>query len=81
MPIRFAGVMVVTGFLTLLNIIGVRQSSKLNELVAGIDIVNETFILVCGFLLAWKPQMLVHTMKYHWPHPNDLLLGVSLAGS
>ena len=78
-PIRFVGVVIVTGFLTLLNIVGVRQSSKLNELVAGVDIVNETFILVCGFLLAWKPQMLVHTMKYHWPHPNDLLLGVSLA--
>jgi len=78
-PIRFAGVVVVTGFLTLLNIAGVRQSSKLNELVAGVDVVNETFILVCGFLLAWKPQMLVHAMKYHWPHPNDLLLGVSLA--
>jgi APA family basic amino acid/polyamine antiporter len=63
----------------MLNIIGVRQSSKLNELVAGVDVLNETVILVCGFLLAWKPQMLVHTMTFHWPHTNELFLGVSLA--
>jgi APA family basic amino acid/polyamine antiporter len=78
-PIRFAGVLCVTAFLTILNIIGVRQSSRLNELVAGVDILNETFILVCGFFLAWKPQMLIHTMSFHWPRTNELFLGVSLA--
>ena len=78
-PIRFLGVLFVTAFLTVLNIIGVRQSSKLNELVAGVDILNETFILVCGFMLAWKPQMLIHSMTFHWPRTNELFLGVSLA--
>src|SRR5579864_3348245 len=48
--VRFGGVLVVTAFLTLLNIAGVRQSSRLNELVAIIDVCNEVLILVCGFL-------------------------------
>ncbi len=77
--IRFIGVLCVTAFLTLLNIVGVRQSSRLNEVVAAVDIMNETLILVCGFLFAWKPQILIHTMRFHWPHTNELFLGVSLA--
>jgi APA family basic amino acid/polyamine antiporter len=77
--IRFAAVLAVTAFLTLLNVVGVRQSSRLNELVAAVDIGNETLILVCGFLFAWHPQMLVHAMRFGWPQTNELLLGVSLA--
>lgn len=77
--VRFVGVLCVTAFLTFLNIIGVRQSSRLNEFVAAVDVCNETLILVCGFLFAWQPMMLVHTMNFHWPHTNELLLGTSLA--
>jgi|ERR1700694_187380 len=77
--IRFIGVLIVTAFLTLLNIMGVRQSSRLNELVSAIDVCNEVLVLVCGFLFAWHPQILIHNMTFHWPHTNDLLLGVSLA--
>ncbi len=77
--VRFLAVLMVTAFLTFLNISGVRQSSRLNELVAGVDICNETLILVCGFLFAWHPQILIHTMQFHLPQTNELLLGVSLA--
>jgi basic amino acid/polyamine antiporter, APA family len=77
--VRFGAVVVVTAFLTVLNVIGVRQSSRLNELVAAVDICNESLILVCGFLFAWHPQMLVHTMAFNWPQTNELLLGTSLA--
>jgi APA family basic amino acid/polyamine antiporter len=42
-------------------------------------VVNETLVLVCGFLFAWNPSILVHTMSTHWPTTNNLLLGVSLA--
>lgn len=77
--VRFVAVLAVTAFLSVLNIAGVRQSSRLNEIVAGIDICNETLILVAGFLFAWHPQMLIDTMKFHWPHTDQLLLGASLA--
>lgn len=75
----FACVLGMTAFLTLINVMGVKQSSRINEVVAGFDVVNETLILVCGFLFAWDPLLLVHNMQAHWPSTGNLLLGVSLA--
>lgn len=75
----FACVLGVTTFLTALNVLGVKQSSRINEVVAALDVVNETLILICGFIFVWDPQILVHTMQWHWPTASNLLLGVSLA--
>lgn len=75
----FVAVLGVTAFLTALNVLGVRYSSRINEIVATADVINETLILVCGFAFAWHPAMLVHTMSNHWPSTSNLLLGVSLA--
>jgi APA family basic amino acid/polyamine antiporter len=63
----------------MLNVLGVRHSSRINEVVAAVDVVNETLVLVCGFVFAWNPLILVHTMQAHWPTTDNLLLGVSLA--
>lgn len=75
----FVAVLAVTGLLTTVNVLGVRYSSRINELVAGVDVVNETLVLVAGFAFAWHPTMLIHTMSAHWPSTNNLLLGISLA--
>ena len=75
----FAAVVAMTAFLTVLNVVGVRHSSRVNEVVAAFDVVNETLILVCGFLLAWHPEILVNAMQAHWPTTGNLLLGISLA--
>jgi len=77
--IHFAVVLSVIAGLALLNIIGVRESSAFNELVSGLDIVSETLILFFGFLFAFEPQLLVHTMQVSWPTPFNLMNGVSLA--
>lgn len=77
--VYFLLVLGVIMFLTILNIRGVRQSSRLNEIVATIDVINETIILLCGFALAWHPQFLIHAMIAHWPTTNNLLLAISLA--
>jgi len=75
----FAAVLGVTAFLTILNVIGVKQSSRVNEIVAAMDVVNESLILMSGFLFAFDPQLLVHAMQAHWPTTGNLLLGISLA--
>ncbi|MBC5824620.1 MAG: amino acid permease [Candidatus Eremiobacteraeota bacterium] len=75
----FLLVLAVTAMLTGLNVKGVRESSRLNEVVAVVDICNETAILMCGFILAWNPAILVHAMSAHWPGTDKLLLGISLA--
>src|SRR5579859_3196354 len=46
--------------LTLLNIIGVRASSRFNEILGAIDVISETALLFLGFLLAFNPTMLIH---------------------
>ncbi len=78
-PYYFVCVLAVAGFLTWINVVGVKQSSRINEVVAAVDVCTETFILACGFLFAWHPDLLVHTMQQHWPATNDLLKGVSFA--
>jgi len=75
----FLLVLAIIVLLTYLNIKGVRESSRLNEIVALVDVVNETLIIFCGFLFAWHPTILIHTMIEHWPSPEKLLLGTSLA--
>lgn len=77
--VYFVLVLAVVGFLTALNGMGVKQSSRLNEVVGIIDVCTETTILVCGFALVWNPVILVHTMQAHAPDLHDFLKGISLA--
>ena len=77
--VHFIVVFAVIAGLALLNIIGVRESSAFNELVSGLDVLSETAILFFGFLFAFQPQLLIHTMTFSWPTPFNLMNGVSLA--
>jgi APA family basic amino acid/polyamine antiporter len=65
--------------LCLLNVIGVRESTTFNGVVSALDVVSETSILFFGFLFAFNPDLLIHTMQFAWPSNEHLLLGVSLA--
>ncbi len=65
--------------LTLLNILGVRESSRFNEILGALDIVSESAILFIGFLFAFNPTFLIHQMTTSWPDPFHLAYGASLA--
>jgi APA family basic amino acid/polyamine antiporter len=65
--IHFVVVFSVIGGLAMLNVIGVRESSAFNELISALDVLSETAILFFGFLFAFQPQLLVHTMQVSWP--------------
>ena len=65
--------------LTLLNIIGVRESSRFNELLGALDVMSESAILFFGFLFAFNPTMLIHQMTTSWPDAYHLAYGASLA--
>ncbi|GAC1308153.1 MAG: amino acid permease [Vulcanimicrobiaceae bacterium] len=77
--VHFLVVLTIIVGLAVLNIVGVRESSAFNELVSGLDVVSETAILFFGFLFAFQPQLLIHTMTTSWPTPFNLMNGVSLA--
>ena len=65
--------------LLLLNILGVRESSKFNEILGALDVVSESAILFFGFLFAFNPTLLIHQMTTSWPDPFHLAYGASLA--
>ncbi|MFY9720214.1 MAG: APC family permease [Candidatus Cybelea sp.] len=77
--LHFAVVLGLVVGLCLLNVIGVRESTTFNGLVSALDVISETLILCLGFLFAFRPRLLVHTMQMHWPSPYQLMLGTSLA--
>jgi len=65
--------------LALLNVRGVRESSAFNGVVSAFDVVSELSILFFGFLFAFKPELLVHSMQFGWPTSFALMNGISLA--
>jgi APA family basic amino acid/polyamine antiporter len=68
-------------FLLGLNIIGVRESSRLNEIAAAIDIVAETTLIFIGFAFAFDPAFYMHQVNAFLAHfdASKLLFGMSLA--
>ena len=76
LPARVLGLIV--GLCTL-NVVGVRESTTFNGIVSALDVISETSILFFGFLFAFNPDLLMHTMHAYWPTTDHLLLGVSFA--
>lgn len=62
-----------------LNVIGIRESSFLNELFSAIDIVRETFLLVAGFALAFNPHLFMTQLTTQVPTPHNFVYGISVA--
>jgi APA family basic amino acid/polyamine antiporter len=69
----------IIGFLIWINIIGIRKSSLLNEILGAVDIITESTIIIMGFLFAWKPELLVHQWKTQFPSLHNFMYGSSLA--
>lgn len=71
--------MFLVGVLIGLNIRGIRESSLVNEVLGGLDIVLEMSVVIFGFILAWNPALLVHQWVYEFPSLNQFMYGSSLA--
>ncbi len=69
----------IIGFLIWINILGIRQSSLMNEILGAVDIITESTIIIMGFLFAWKPELLVHQWKTQFPSLHNFMYGSSLA--
>jgi APA family basic amino acid/polyamine antiporter len=71
----------LVSFLLLLNVLGVRESSKLNEVAAAIDIVAETTLIFIGFMFAFDPAFYWHQVMVTLQHfdGGKLMFGTSLA--
>lgn len=77
--VHFLVVLLMILALAALNVLGVRESTAFQGLVSAMDVVSETLILCLGFLFAFDPQLLVHTMQVAWPSTFGLMQAASLA--
>ncbi len=66
-------------FLRWLNIRGIRESSLLNEVLGVIDLILESTIVISGFVLIWKPDLLIQQWTTQFPSLNQFMYGFSLA--
>lgn len=73
--------LLLIGILIYLNILGVRESSFLNEALGFIDIILESSVIFFGFVLAWNPQMLAEqwTTALRTLPLSNFMYGSSLA--
>jgi APA family basic amino acid/polyamine antiporter len=78
-PLLIALTSVLVLFLAALNILGVRESSRFNEIFGALDIISETTILIFGFLFAFDGNLLVQQMTTARPDAYHLAYGASLA--
>jgi APA family basic amino acid/polyamine antiporter len=78
-PILILETTILVIFLTTLNILGVRESTRFNEILGALDIISESSILFFGFLFAFDPALLIHQMTTAWPDSFHLAYGASLA--
>ena len=68
-------------FLLGLNAMGVRESSRLNEMAGGLDILAESTLIFIGFFFAFDPNFYWHQVSGFFLNFNyqPLFLGTSLA--
>jgi APA family basic amino acid/polyamine antiporter len=70
-------------FLMLLNVVGVRESSRLNIFFIGIDLVTQIVLVVLGLvlILAANPGALWQHMfgEGNWPSSENLIFGIAIA--
>ncbi|MBI5466576.1 MAG: APC family permease, partial [Candidatus Kerfeldbacteria bacterium] len=79
----------IIAFLMLVNVFGVRESSRLNILFIFIDIATQVALIILGivFILAINPSVLLNNMfgkdiisgASNWPSTQNLIYGVAIA--
>jgi APA family basic amino acid/polyamine antiporter len=70
-------------FLMVINVIGIRESSRLNIFLIGIDIITQVTLVVLGIILilAVNPGVLIQNMfgAGNWPSTQNLVFGIAIA--
>ena len=62
-----------------LNVRGIKVSTNFNEIIGTIAIFAQSVIVVAGFVLVWKPEIVANQMLYNRPTLGQFAFGSSLA--
>ena len=71
--------LIIVFSLVIINIRGIRESSKVNEIFCAVDMFNETLIILIGFILAFKPELFIHQITHEFPGLKQFLKGMTYA--
>jgi APA family basic amino acid/polyamine antiporter len=73
----------IIGFLMIINVLGVRESTRLNIFFIALDIATQVTIVVLGviLILSVNPGVLIQNMfgQGNWPSTQNLVLGIATA--
>jgi APA family basic amino acid/polyamine antiporter len=69
----------IVGFLMVINIIGIRETSFINISAAVLDITTQVALVVIGFILLFNPPVLISRIIDNWPTTGNLVFGIALA--
>jgi basic amino acid/polyamine antiporter, APA family len=62
-----------------LNVRGIKVSTNFNEVIGTIAIVAQTVIVLAGFVLVWRPDLVAHEFLFERPSLSEFAFGSSLA--
>jgi basic amino acid/polyamine antiporter, APA family len=62
-----------------LNVRGIKVSTNFNEIIGTIAIVAQTIIVLAGFVLVWRPEIVAHELLFDRPSLSEFAFGSSLA--
>jgi APA family basic amino acid/polyamine antiporter len=74
-----AETLVLIALLIWVNILGIKESSSLNEVIGVLIITIESSLVVMGLVLAWRPGLFAHQWTTEFPSFHQLMYGSSLA--
>ena len=83
-PIHFAWLWLLESaagivLLIWLNVRGIKVSTNFNEIIGTIAIFAQSLIVVAGFVLVWKPEIIAHQLAFNRPTLSQFAFGSSLA--
>ncbi|TMF86967.1 MAG: APC family permease [Chloroflexi bacterium] len=83
-PIHFAWLWLLESaagivLLIWLNVRGIKVSTNFNEIIGTVAIFAQSVIVVAGFVLVWKPEILANQLAFNRPTLSQFAFGSSLA--
>jgi basic amino acid/polyamine antiporter, APA family len=77
--VHTAAAMGIVALLMMINVVGVRESSRLNLSLAVLDIGTQILIIVLALLILFNPVVFWERITGYWPSTPNLIFGVAIA--
>ncbi|MBI2858338.1 MAG: APC family permease [Chloroflexi bacterium] len=66
-------------FLMAVNVLGVRESSRLNMTLIALDLITEVLMVITAIFLFFNADIVWQRIVQNWPSPESVVFGVAIA--